>query len=392
MDRSKLTAYAGREQASVKHFLLESYLERLVMITAQARYDRIAYVDAFAGPWKSALDDLSDTSFAKAIEVMEGCRVHLARRFGRSVSFRALFVERDPERFTRLKRFADQRTSQQIEIEAINEDFSESSASVANWLRDDEMAFVLIDPTGWKDVIAPRTLKPLLTKSNVELLINVMWNFISLASGHVNQEKNLRDLVGDDYKQLTAEGSIKDGQNWMRAYLRQLAVNAVVGGTARAHTAWFPVEFATKDRVFYYLVYWTHHLKGMITFLEESERAASFQTKVKFVVHQRERESKSGIADIFGDELHGSQKADLDQSASTREAWLSLLPRAGDERKVDEACIADLAQRCGCLLSVLQESLRTLIAEGILRNLDATRPRPRNVVNYRKGERLRRIK
>jgi hypothetical protein len=74
MDREKLAPYAGREQASVKHFLLESYLARLIMITAQARYHRIVYVDAFAGPWKSARGDLSDTSFAKAVEVMEGCR------------------------------------------------------------------------------------------------------------------------------------------------------------------------------------------------------------------------------------------------------------------------------------------------------------------------------
>ena len=58
MDRSKLEPYAGREQASVKHYLLEAYLERLIMITGQARYNRISYVDAFAGPWKAAQSDL----------------------------------------------------------------------------------------------------------------------------------------------------------------------------------------------------------------------------------------------------------------------------------------------------------------------------------------------
>src|SRR5438876_7027414 len=99
MDREKLAPYEGREQASVKHFLLESYLARLIMITAQGKYSRIAYVDAFAGPWKASSSDLSDTSFAKAIDVMEGCRVQLATKFHRSVNFRALFVERDPVRF-----------------------------------------------------------------------------------------------------------------------------------------------------------------------------------------------------------------------------------------------------------------------------------------------------
>src|SRR5689334_11818900 len=107
MDRNELVPYAGREQAWVKHFLLESYLARVIMITARSKYQHIAYIDAFAGPWKSAQEDLSDTSFSKAIEVMESCRVTLAQQFRRSVSFRALFVECDPERYARLKAFAD---------------------------------------------------------------------------------------------------------------------------------------------------------------------------------------------------------------------------------------------------------------------------------------------
>ncbi|WP_245475883.1 enoyl-CoA hydratase/isomerase family protein [Bradyrhizobium sp. Leo170] len=40
-------------QAYVKHVLLESYLERLVHKVA-SRYDHVAYVDGFAGPWQSA--------------------------------------------------------------------------------------------------------------------------------------------------------------------------------------------------------------------------------------------------------------------------------------------------------------------------------------------------
>src|SRR5580704_11851652 len=136
MDRNKLIPYVGREHSSVKHFLLESYLERLIMITAQQAYNRISYVDAFSGPWQSSSADLSDTSFSKAIEVMEGCRVALAQR-GRTVKFRALFVERDPTAFARLKQFSDARSTSEIEIRAINEDFAESAASVAQWISND---------------------------------------------------------------------------------------------------------------------------------------------------------------------------------------------------------------------------------------------------------------
>jgi hypothetical protein len=51
MDRDKLAPYAGREQASVKHFLLESYLARLTMITAQGGYSQVCGVAECEGPF-----------------------------------------------------------------------------------------------------------------------------------------------------------------------------------------------------------------------------------------------------------------------------------------------------------------------------------------------------
>lgn len=392
MDRDTLIPYAGREQSSVKHFLLEAYLERLIMITAQRAFTRIAYVDAFAGPWQSSRNDLSDTSFAKAIDVMERCRITIARQFNRSVSFRALFVERDPERFARLKKFADSMSTGQIKIEAINKDFAESTESVATWVRADEMAFVLVDPTGWKDVIYPKTLGPLLRKRNVELLINVMWNFINLASGHRSQQENLRNLAGDEYQRLVAEGGAGGGEGLMRAYLQQLKTAASApGGEDRPRVAWFPVEFTHKDRVFYYLAYVTHHVKGMIVFLEESERALKYQQEAKFVAKQMRREVESGITDIFGDEISLPQQSSSTSEWNARNLWLALLPKQNAELYVDETRIADMAEDCGCLISRLQGALRRLIDEGVLQNLNAAKPRPKNVVNYGKGETIRRI-
>lgn len=393
MDREKLAPYAGREQASVKHFLLESYLKRLVMITGMARYSRIAYVDAFAGPWKSARDDLSDTSFARAIEVMEECRLELSRKFQRTVSFRALFVERDPERYSALNRFAALKSNSSVEITALNEDFSASAESVSHWIRDDEMAFVLVDPTGWKDVIYPATLGPLLRKPNVEMLINVMWNFINLALGHANQESNLRALFGPDFQSLLQHEGTNKGRNCMRAYLKQLrAVSGVSVKSTRLRTAWFPVEFPSKDRVLYYLTYVTHHVKGMIVFLEESDRALSFQRKVKFVVKQQRRETESGIRDFFGDDIRVDATAPDDENTEVRSRWLGLIPAQGAEARVDESVIADMAEECGCQLGRLQESLRGLIENGIVVNLDAKRTRKKNAINYKAGETIRRLR
>src|SRR5690606_38263412 len=123
------------------------------------------------------------------------------------------------------------------------------------------------------------------------------------------------------------------------AYLRQLRRAVPVSSSRqRLRTAWFPVEFTTKDRVFYYLAYVTHHVKGVIVFLEESEKAASYQQLVKFIVHQQDRELRTGITDFFGDEIQSAhKKTDHDRTDQARSLWLELLSSPGNEVTVDEA-------------------------------------------------------
>jgi hypothetical protein len=254
------------------------------------------------------------------------------------------------------------------------------------------MTFVLIDPTGWKDVIAPKVLAPLLGKPRVEMLINVMWNFINLAMGHESQQENLNEIVGKRYEELPVE-SIEKGETFLRAYLSRLKTFA--GGnnaSSRLRSALFPVEFPQQDRVFYYLAYVTHHVKGMITFLQESERAEKSQKEIKFVVRQQKREAKSGMFDMFGDVIDSENVRDYDREWVARTKWLTLLPDVDSELVVDATVIADMAEGCGCLISALQEALRALIREGIVTNLDAKKPRPKNVVDYEKSERLKRLK
>jgi three-Cys-motif partner protein len=106
--------YTDREQALVKHSLLKAYLERLIMITGQRAFSRIAFVDAFAGPWQSSQEDLSDTSFALAVTVMEACRLQLQIKFRRSVRFRALFVEKDQKAYAKLKSFTDENSTSEL--------------------------------------------------------------------------------------------------------------------------------------------------------------------------------------------------------------------------------------------------------------------------------------
>lgn len=83
-----LKDYKGREQAYVKHRLLEAYLKRLFMIVGKFQ-KTICYVDCFAGPWEENRDDLMDTSIGISMKIMTECREALART-GIDVRFRAL--------------------------------------------------------------------------------------------------------------------------------------------------------------------------------------------------------------------------------------------------------------------------------------------------------------
>ena len=87
--------YEGREQALIKHLLLKSYLERLLLIIGMGgrRSGRVelCYVDCFAGPWGDESDDLANTSIAISLRTMEKCRRALVGQ-SVNVTMRALLL------------------------------------------------------------------------------------------------------------------------------------------------------------------------------------------------------------------------------------------------------------------------------------------------------------
>ena len=85
-------SYHGREQAFVKHRLLETYLQRLFMIIG-LHQKSIRYVDCFSGPWQEGGADLQDTSIGIALKMIQKSREGL-KKMGRDVTFHALFIEK----------------------------------------------------------------------------------------------------------------------------------------------------------------------------------------------------------------------------------------------------------------------------------------------------------
>ena len=97
--------YAGREQAYVKHHFLRQYLDRLAFKIA-SRFDELAYVDGYSGPWKSSDENYADTSFGIALERLTAAREtwrNMSHR-ARNVNMTAHLVEKSAGPFRELER------------------------------------------------------------------------------------------------------------------------------------------------------------------------------------------------------------------------------------------------------------------------------------------------
>ena len=170
------THYKGREHSFIKHRLLETYLEMLFMIIGQHER-RICYVDCFSGPWKESDENLSGTSIALSLNVMQKCHNSL-RELNKQVDFRALFIEKGKRTYKKLDVFLTNSTWDGIETASRRGEFHALRHEILEWCGNTDFAFFFIDPKGWKNAIEIPTLTPLLQRPKSEYLINFMYDFL----------------------------------------------------------------------------------------------------------------------------------------------------------------------------------------------------------------------
>ena len=96
-----MSAYQNREQTEAKHYILEKYLQALAFKVLRG-WD-LTYVDGFSGPWKSATQDFSDTSFMIAIGVLKDAQSKVQQITGVRRTIRCFFSERDAAAYTQLE-------------------------------------------------------------------------------------------------------------------------------------------------------------------------------------------------------------------------------------------------------------------------------------------------
>ncbi|MDQ7310543.1 three-Cys-motif partner protein TcmP [Stenotrophomonas sp. Sm10] len=384
-----LERYEDREHSLVKHHILASYLERCLMIIGQ-KWSKIAYIDCFAGPWKSSSNDLSDTSPGIAIRHMAACQAELRERFQHQVQIRSVFMETDTERANLLDSHVQLAPTNIVRPEVWRKPFGEAIPDLLRWLQPDEFAFVFVDPFGWKGIIEPTVLAPLLKRRNTELLINFMWNFINLATGLAEQDTNLTGVFGDDWREAAGSAGEAKRRELMRRYRGKLAAQCGEHARQRLRTAVLPVQYINKKKVIFNLVYATHHAAGLVVFWEEAEKTSRQQDRLK-LQHKLDQVARSdGQSDLFSADDHSAERTGPMQDL--KKAWLRRVPKVGDALTVDMVVMADLIEETDGLLSDLQSALGELIKEGMIENSNAKRFRPKNPVIFRKNEVLLRLK
>lgn len=379
---SEAEPYKGREASLIKHLALSSYLERLLMIVGQ-RFDRIAYIDCFAGPWEAQHGDLRDTSPGIAVNTMTSCETAL-QKLGRSVTLRSLFIEADKANADRLEQFSVSAPANIVRPQIWAKEFQDAARLIPTWLGRGEFAIMFVDPFGWKDVITPELLAPFLDRKNTELLITLMSSHMKLATGHDNQATNLAKLCGPNYKD-DRDASVSTEDHLTKLYCERLKEASSPTAASRLRTACLRVDHIDKKAPFFHLVYATHNARGLITFLQEADRVDKMQQTLKLQHRFSEKERRSGQGDMFGAPVDPPARA---CGTAPRDAWLRHLPAIDEPIKVDAVVMADIAESAGCPWSDLMEAGMELLKEGVVENIDAKGVRRVNPVKWDAGEHL----
>jgi three-Cys-motif partner protein len=382
--------YEGREQALVKHALLKSYLEKLVLIIGmsakQARKAEICFVDCFAGPWGSQGEELEGTSISLSLKTLEDCKSKLAT-LDVDARMRALYIEKDPGAFARLKGFLDRQTSPSVERDCRNGDFVDLRQDILQWCRRDAFVFFFVDPKGWKDIVI-ETMRPLLARPRSEFLINFAYNFINRTVSMKEWQDEMLRLLGTQVD-LTGLSPAQREDALVNAY-RQGLKECVPSGARgfRARTAYVSVLDPVRQRTKYHLIYLTSHPTGIVEFMDISEKVDLVQTRVRVAKQIDVREQKTGVADMFASDPvpeAGDGRSDPDE---VDQFWRRYL--ADGERRIGTAEFADILESTNWLPGELQASLVRLVKAGVVKNLDADASKRRSrPLHYDKaGERL----
>lgn len=381
-------AYQGREQAYIKHRLLEGYLEKLFRIVGMSAgklgVTEICYVDCFAGPWGDESKELGSTSIAISLRILDQCREEL-RKQNKNLRFRALYVEQDKAAFRWLERYLREHAPAAIEATPMEGDFVELRQKILDWCGNGSFVFFFIDPTGWKPACVD-VLKPLLRRPRSEFLINFMYDFVSRTASMREFEEDVVRLLGEAPNIADLHGAARE-KHLLNTYRKNL--KGLLPSAARwpARSAYVRVLDRTKERPKYHLVYLTSHPLGIIKFMENSEALDQVQKRVRAATKQNERIKKTKTGELFSSDDYVQAEETISSIDDVERWWLQRLSR--QPRRFGQAEFADILEDTDWFPGDLQRALGNLINAGKVRNLDASGKRRTKFLHLEEGgERL----
>ncbi len=364
-------AYDGREQALIKHRLLEAYLQKLFMIVGMgakpAGTVELCYVDCFAGPWGDPSEGMESTSIAISLRTLDVCRQQLGRR-GISARVRALYVEEDSRAFSRLQTYLDSNTTSSLIADCMQGDFVALREAIIDWIGQGAFAFFFIDPKGWKQVGVP-TLHPLLQRPRSEFLVNFMYNDVNRMASMREWQLELAELLGESID-LTDLSPEQREQRILRTYRENLKKSVPSPKPSfLPRAAHVRVLDPNKERPKYHLVYVTSHPRGVVEFMNISEDVDLVQKQVRAVKRHTKKQRETGMADMFGAESLVDPVSGHASPDDVDAYWCSYLKHG--PRWIDSSAFADILEEKDWFPGDLQSSLVRLIKTGKVANLTA---------------------
>jgi three-Cys-motif partner protein len=278
MPKIDLSHYAGREQAFVKHSLLEEYLPEWAYKVG-GKWDSLVYVDAFAGPWQTKHPDYADSSFGVAVDALRRCQTGLEAR-GRHLHMECILGEQQVSAFDHLKVFAATKSNPDFRVHALPGKFDSQVLKIDQLIKlsgKNPFRFVFLDPKGWADIPMDK-LQALLSNRSCEVLINLMTRHIVRFLNEPDRENSYEKLFGrsgvvEALRNVPPEARVSESVKEYSLSLKLLCKFKYVSSAV--------ILEPNEEAIRYYLVYATNHPRGVEVFKAAENKAARIQDNLR---------------------------------------------------------------------------------------------------------------
>jgi three-Cys-motif partner protein len=287
MLKTNLENYRGREQAYVKHYLLEKYLSRWAYKIGSS-WELLVFVDGFAGPWGSRDQEFSDASFGVALQALSEAVEGLLQKRNISIRGACIFVEKNSAAFLKLDAFAKAHSNDRVRAKALPGRFSENIRQINKYvdsISSNAFKFVFLDQKGWA-ATPMRELQPFVKTRPCELMFNLMTSFLTRFVDRDGLERTYEALYGRkgviEKIRALPKGTEQREEAAVEEYCRSLREVCGFSYVSRA-----VILDPTKEKVRYYLIFATNSLHGIDVFKDAETEAASIQDDVRYKTHAR---------------------------------------------------------------------------------------------------------